>query len=86
MRNTYSVNEAKQEIKNSISVYMKKDETGRYILPEYKKNPFYLVGAPGIGKTEMVKQIAQELDLGFFATSVTHHTRNSMLGLPVITE
>ena len=86
MRNTYSVNEAKQEIKNSISVYMKKDETGRYILPEYKKNPFYLMGAPGIGKTEMVKQIAQELDLGFFATSVTHHTRNSMLGLPVITE
>ena len=83
---TYSVNEAKQEIKDSIRIYMQKDENGRYILPEYRKNPFYLTGAPGIGKTEMVKQIAQELHLGFFATSVTHHTRNSMLGLPVITE
>lgn len=83
---TYSVNEARQEIKDSIRIYMQKDENGRYILPEYRKNPFYLTGAPGIGKTEMVKQIAQELKLGFFATSVTHHTRNSMLGLPVITE
>lgn len=83
---TYSVKEAKQEIKDSIRIYMQKDENGSYILPEYRKNPFYLTGAPGIGKTEMVRQIAQELNLGFFATSVTHHTRNSMLGLPVITE
>lgn len=80
----YSVNEAKEEIKNSIEIYMQKDEAGNYIIPENKKNPFYLVGAPGIGKTEIVGQIARELGIGFISTSLTHHTRNSILGLPVI--
>ncbi len=82
----YTVNEAKDEIKDSIRVYMMKDEAGKYIIPENKKNPFYLIGAPGIGKTEMVGQIARELGIEFMATSLTHHTRNSVLGLPVITE
>lgn len=85
-RYEYTINSAKQEIKNSISVYMMKDEAGNYIMPENKKNPFYIVGAPGIGKTEMASQIASELGIGFMATSLSHHTRNSVLGLPVITD
>lgn len=80
----YSVNEAKEEIKNSIDIYMQKDGAGNYIIQENKKNPFYLIGAPGIGKTEIVGQIARELGIGFISTSLTHHTRNSILGLPVI--
>ena len=86
MNMDYTVNEAKKEIKDSINIYMMMDENGEYIIPENKKNPFYLIGAPGIGKTEMVGQIARELGLEFMATSLTHHTRNSVLGLPVITE
>ena len=82
----YTINEAKKEIKNSISVYMMKDEGGSYIIPENKKNPFYVIGAPGIGKTEMASQIAAELGIGFMATSLSHHTRNSVLGLPFITD
>lgn len=82
----YSIQEAKKEIKDSIRIYLQKDEAGRYLLADSKKNPFYVVGEPGIGKTEMVKQIADELEIGFFATSVTHHTRNSVLGLPTIVE
>lgn len=85
-RYEYTINGAKKEIKNSISVYMMKDESGKYILPENKKNPFYVVGAPGIGKTEMAAQIADELGIGFMSTSLSHHTRNSVLGLPVITD
>lgn len=81
----YSIQEAKKEIKNSVMVYLSRKENGEYVLDAEKKNPFYVVGMPGIGKTEMAKQIAEELEIGFFATSLTHHTRNSILGLPVIT-
>ena len=80
----YSINEAKEEIKNSVEIYLKKSSDGKYILPSDRKNPFYVVGLPGIGKTDMAKQIAEELGIGFYATSLTHHTRNSLLGLPVI--
>lgn len=86
MKFQYTISEAKKEIKNSISVYMMKDEKGNYIIPENKKNPFYIIGVPGIGKTEMAEQIAKELGIGFLSTSLTHHTRNSVLGLPVITD
>ncbi len=80
----YSINEAKKEIKNSVEIYLRKNAEGSYILPSDRKNPFYVVGLPGIGKTDMAKQIAEELKIGFYATSLTHHTRNSILGLPVI--
>lgn len=80
----YTIEEAKQEIKESAAVYFRKDAKGKYLIPQERQNPFYLVGAPGIGKTQMVKEIAGELGCGFYATSLTHHTRNSILGLPVI--
>lgn len=83
---TYSIQEAKKEMKESIRIYLEKDKEGKYVLPPNKQNPFFVVGEPGIGKTEMVKQIAEELKIGFFSTSVTHHTRNSVLGLPIISE
>ena len=81
---SYTIDEAKKEIKESIQVYFMKDGDGNYLIPKEHQNPFYLIGAPGIGKTQMVKEIADEIGCGFYATSLTHHTRNSILGLPVI--
>lgn len=81
---SYTIDEAKEEIKESVKVYFMKDSDGNYLIPQERQNPFYLVGAPGIGKTQMVREIAREIDCGFYATSLTHHTRNSILGLPVI--
>lgn len=83
---SYGIHDAKEEIKNDVRIYLRKNEDGSYLLPASKKNPIYIVGEPGIGKTEMAKQIADELGIGFYATSLTHHTRNSVLGLPTITE
>ena len=82
----YTVKEVKKEIKNGIKGYMLKDEKGNYICKKTSRIPFYLEGKPGIGKTEIVKQIAEELEIGFVSFSITHHTRNSLLGLPVITD
>ena len=43
-----------------------------------------MIGAPGIGKTAIMKQIAEELGVGLVSYSMTHHTRQSALGLPII--
>jgi hypothetical protein len=42
------------------------------------------MGPPGIGKTAIMEQIACELDIGLVSYTMTHHTRQSALGLPVI--
>ncbi len=81
---SYNVTEAKSEVLSGIKAYMAKDKRGKYYYDVVNKLPFYLEGPPGIGKTEIVKQIAEELGIGFVSFSITHHTRNSMIGLPVI--
>ncbi|MFQ7552448.1 MAG: AAA family ATPase [Blautia marasmi] len=43
-----------------------------------------LIGPPGIGKTAIMEQIAGSLQIGLVAYTITHHTRQSAIGLPVI--
>ena len=81
-----NINQAKQQIKNAIIAYSTKDKHGRIKIPVAKQRPVFLVGAPGIGKTAIIEQIAQELDLAYVSYSMTHHTRQSALGLPFIIE
>lgn len=81
-----TVQQAKKELMKGIQSYLLKKEDGKYMLEEVNKLPFYLLGAPGIGKTQIVGQVAEELGIGFASTSITHHSRNTVLGLPVITE
>lgn len=82
----YSVNEAKNAVKIGIRGYLAKDSRGHYFMEEVNRLPFYLEGKPGIGKTQMVEQIAKELGIGFVSFSITHHSRNTVLGLPVISQ
>lgn len=82
----YTIAEAKTSIRNGIKGYLAKQRNGEYVMKEVNRLPFYLEGEPGIGKTEIVKQIAEELGLGYVSFSLVHHTRNSLLGLPVIKE
>ena len=44
------------------------------------------MGPPGIGKTQIMEQIARELGIGLEAYTITHHTRQSAVGLPFIKE
>ena len=80
----YTVAGAKQAVTQAVKSYLYKDKSGKYIIQERNRLPLYLEGAPGIGKTELVEQVAKELQLGFVSFSLVHHTRNSLLGLPVI--
>lgn len=79
-----NIKEAKKQIKNAMTAYFTKDEFGNYMIPIERQRPVFLVGAPGIGKTAIMEQIAQEMDKPLVTYSMTHHTRQSALGLPFI--
>ncbi len=81
-----NIKQAKEYIKNSVHLYLKKDEWGEYKVPVVRQRPIFLLGAPGIGKTAIMEQIAQEMGIALVTYSMTHHTRQSALGLPYITE
>ncbi len=80
-----NIKQAKNHIKNSVKLYLKKDEYGDYRIPVVRQRPIFLLGSPGIGKTAIMEQIAQELGIALVSYSMTHHTRQSALGLPFIT-
>lgn len=79
-----NIKEAKQQIQNAISAYLMKDEFGEYRIPIEKQRPVFLIGPPGIGKTAIMEQIAQDTGISLVSYSMTHHTRESVLGLPQI--
>lgn len=79
-----NIKQAKQQIESAMRAYFSKDEFGNYVIPVEKQRPIFLMGAPGIGKTAIMEQIAQELGVGLVSYSMTHHTRQSALGLPFI--
>ena len=81
-----NIKQAKEYIKNSVNLYLKKDDFGEYRVSVVRQRPIFLLGAPGIGKTAIMEQIAQEMGIALVAYSMTHHTRQSALGLPFITE
>ena len=80
------IKRAKQEIKDSVEAYLNKNEYGEYRIPALRQRPVLLMGPPGIGKTQIMEQIAKECGIGLVAYTITHHTRQSALGLPFITK
>ena len=79
-----NIKEAKEQIKNAMISYFTKDKFGNYAIPVERQRPVFLMGPPGIGKTAVMEQIASELDVALVSYSMTHHTRQSALGLPFI--
>ena len=81
-----NIKQAKEEIKHTVTAYLKKDDEGRYKIPLIRQRPVLLMGPPGIGKTQIMEQIAEECRIGLVAYTITHHTRQSAVGLPFIKE
>ena len=77
-----NIKQAKEQIKHAMTAYFTKDKFGNYVIPIEKQRPIFLMGPPGIGKTAIMEQIAQELGVALVSYSMTHHTRQSALGLP----
>ena len=69
-----------------MQAYLSKDAFGEYKIPAVRQRPVLLIGPPGIGKTQIMEQIARECEIGLVAYTITHHTRQSAVGLPFIKE
>lgn len=81
-----NIKEAKQEIINTVHAYLHKDAFGEYAIPVEKQRPILLIGPPGIGKTAIMEQVAKECGINLVAYTITHHTRQSAIGLPFISK
>ncbi len=81
-----NIKRAKEEIKNTIKAYLTKDSHGEYEIPSMRQRPVLLMGPPGIGKTQIMEQVARECQIGLVSYTITHHTRQSAIGLPFISE
>ncbi|MCI8634386.1 MAG: AAA family ATPase [Eubacterium sp.] len=81
-----NIKQAKEEIKHSVRAYLAKDVAGEYKIPAIRQRPLLLMGPPGIGKTQIMEQVARECRVGLVSYTITHHTRQSAVGLPFIKE
>ena len=79
-----NIKQAKEQIQNAMKAYFTKDQFGNYLIPIERQRPIFLMGAPGIGKTAIMEQVASDLGVGLVSYSMSHHTRQSALGLPFI--
>ena len=79
-----NIKRAKEEIRHSIEAYLSKNEFGEYRIPAIRQRPLLLIGPPGIGKTQIMEQVARECKVGLVSYTITHHTRQSAIGLPFI--
>ncbi len=79
-----NIKKAKEEIRDTVRAYLQKDENGNYRIPAMRQRPLLLMGPPGVGKTQIIEQVARECGVGLVAYTITHHTRQSAVGLPFI--
>lgn len=81
-----NIQQAKEEIVHTVRAYLQKDEEGAYCFPAVQQRPLLLMGPPGIGKTAIMEQAAAQCGVELVAYTMTHHTRQSAVGLPKIVE
>ena len=76
------ISRAHTQIVGAVKAYLSRDEHGLYRIPFHMQRPIIMFGPPGVGKTAIVAQIAEELGINFVAYSITHHTRQTPLACP----
>lgn len=79
------VNTAKNILIEIGTTYLDRTD-GELNIPFDRQRPILLLGPAGIGKTDLGKQVADALNIGFISYSLPHHTRQSISGLPKIVE
>ena len=81
-----NIKEAKAQIEGAVRAYLSRDAHGLPRIPFRMQRPVIMMGPPGVGKTAVAEQVADEMGVNFVSYSITHHTRQSALGLPFIAE
>ena len=80
------IQQAKDQIRGAVRAYLSRDSHGLPRIPFHMQRPLLVMGPPGVGKTAAVAQVASELGINFVSYSITHHTRQTALGLPFIVQ
>ncbi len=81
-----NIQSATHQVEAAVRAYLATDEQGLPLIPQPLQRPLILMGPPGVGKTAVVAQVAERLGVNFVSYAMTHHTRQSALGLPYIDE
>ena len=81
-----TIQQARKTLMQAVRIYFRKDRLGHYAMDRRRARPLCLLGPAGVGKTEIVRQVAEENGLAFLSYSITHHTRQSIIGLPRLVE
>lgn len=55
------IKQAKEEIRRTVLAYTERDALGALRIPMVRQRPLLLMGPPGVGKTAIFYQLAQEL-------------------------
>jgi len=79
-----NIKKVKEEIRHTVQAYLTRDKLGDYAIPVVRQRPILLIGPPGIGKTAIMSQVARECGIALVSYTITHHTRQSAIGLPFI--
>lgn len=77
-----TIDKAKQCAISTVKAYQLSDNLGRPMFPRQRQRPIFLQGDAGVGKTSIVQQVAEELNIGYVAYPLTHMTRQNAMGLP----
>ena len=80
------IKRAKQEIKDAVEAYLLKDAFGEYRIPAIRQRPILLMGPPGIGKTQVMEQIAKEMKIGLVSYTITSSHETECSGAAVFRE
>lgn len=83
---TVTIAEAAKQLEDICKTYFEKKPDGSSYIPVNRQRPIMLIGPAGIGKTDIPRRTAEKLGIGFISYSITHHTRQSLIGLPKIIE
>ena len=68
------IKHAKQEIEHAVKAYLAVDDTGTPLIPPIRQRPILLMGPPGVGKTQIMEQIAQECGIALVAYTCLLYT------------
>ena len=55
------IKQAKEALRRTYLVYTERDEFGSLRIPAEQQRPLLLMGPPGVGKTAILSQLAEEL-------------------------